>query len=250
MREPPLRFSLLLRLAAAVLIVVGIAVLGPAAAAHLHSFERWILDLGLWGVLAYVGVFLVLTAVFVPDTLLALVAGAVYGVGWGVLIVSIAGILAAALQYALARTFLRDRVDRVVSTRPRLAGIQRAARHDQVRLQWLLRLTPFNPTTVSYLLGATGVRFPTYLLACLGLVPAFVVEVYVGYAGRDLTSAAQRQEAVGSWHDVWMIVGLVAALLVLAVLARAAQRAVREAVAACRGPTQQGHPTLGETGTR
>ena len=226
-----MRRAWLLRLAAAVLIVIGIAFLGQATATHLRTIEGWILGLGIWGVLAYVGVFLVLTAVFVPDTLLALVAGAVFGMAWGVLIVSVAGILAAVIQYGLARTLLRHRIDRALGTRPRLAAIQRAVRRDQVRLQWLLRLTPFNPTTVSYLLGATGVRFPTYLLACLGLVPAFVVEVYVGYAGRNLASAAERQEAVGSWHDVLMVVGLVAAILVLAFLARMAQRAVRDAVA-------------------
>jgi len=232
------RLTWLARLAAAVLLMTGIVFLVPAAAAHLHTLEGWILGLGLWGVLAYVGIFVLLTAVFVPDTLLALVAGAVYGLGWGVLIVSVAGGLAASLQYALARTLLRERIDRALRTRPRLAGIQHAARQDQVRLQWLLRLTPFNPTTVSYLLGATGVRFAPYLLACLGLVPAFLVEVYVGYAGRDLASAEERQAAAGPWHDVWLVVGAVAAVLVLVLLARKAQRAVREAVAAVESRTE------------
>ena len=222
----------LLRLVAIAAGIVLVAVLvGRTATLDLTVVEGWIHDLGPWAFVAYVGVFLALTTVFVPDTLLAIVAGAVFGMVWGVLVVTFAGLLAATLQYLLARTLLHDRIDAWLRGRPRLAAIQRAVREDQVKLQWFLRLTPFNPTTVSYLLGATGVRYGPYVLACLGLIPAFVVEVYVGYAGRDLASAAERREAVGSWHHVLVVVGLVACLLVVVWMARRAQRAVRVAVA-------------------
>lgn len=226
-----MRRAWILGLAAAVLLVLGVAFLGHLIASNLDDLETWIDDLGPWAFVAYVGVFLLLTTFFVPDTLLAIVAGALFGMVGGTLAVCTAGILAAAIQYLLARTFLRDRVEAWLRGRPRLRAIQGAVRDDQVRLQWLLRLTPFNPTTVSYLLGATGVRFGPYLLACLGLIPAFVVEVYVGHVGRSLATAAERREAAGPWHDVLTVVGLVACVLVLLWLGRKARRAVREAVA-------------------
>ena len=226
-----MRRAWLLWLAVAALIVVGIALLGHATATNLTTIEAWIHDVGPWAFVAYIAVFLLLTTFFVPDTLLAIVAGAVFGMVGGVLAVSFAGILAAALQYLLARTLLKGRIDAWLRDRPRLTAIQRALRRDQVKLQWFLRLTPFNPTTVSYLLGATGVRFGPYLFACFGLLPAFVVEVYVGHAGRSLTSAAERRDAVGPWHDALMVGGLAACVLVLAWLATKARRAVREAVA-------------------
>ena len=221
----------LIRLAAAAAIALVVALIGRATAVNLTAIEGWIHDLGPWAFLAYVGVFLVLTTVFVPDTLLAIVAGAVFGMLWGTVAVSVAGLLAATVQYVLARTLFRGRIYAWLAGHPRFAAIQRALRHDQVKLQWCLRLTPFNPTTVSYLLGATGVRFGPYLLACLGLIPAFVVEVYVGHVGRNLASAADRREAVGPWHDVLMVAGLVACLLVVLWMARIARRAVRDAVA-------------------
>lgn len=225
-----MRRAWLLGLVAAVLVVFAVALLGHLTASNLHHLEDWIHHLGPWALVAYVAVFLVLTTFFVPDTLLAIVAGALFGMVGGTIAVSVAGLLAAAMQYGLARTFLRARIDAWLRDRPRLRAIQTAVREDQVRLQWLLRVTPFNPTTVSYLLGATGVRFLPYLLACLGLIPAFVVEVYVGYAGKSLATAAERREAVGAWHDTLMIVGLVGCLLVLLWLGRKARRAVREAV--------------------
>jgi len=221
----------LLRLTAAAVIVGGIAFLGRATAVDLTVIEAWIHDLGAWALVAYIGVFLVLTTFFVPDTLLAIVAGAVFGMTRGALAVSLAGLLAAALQYLLARTLLRDRIDVWLQGHPRLGAIQRAVRRDQVKLQWLLRLTPFNPTMVSYLLGATGVRFGPYLLACLGLLPAFVVEVYVGYAGRSLASAAERRDAVGPWHDILVVAGLAACLCVLLWMVRRARQALRDAAA-------------------
>jgi len=222
----------LLRWTAALLLLVGLGVLARAAIVNLAGVEDWIQGLGLWGAVAYLGVFVVFTSVFVPDTLLAILAGAVFGLGWGTLAVLLGGILAASVQYLLARHVLRERIQRTLASRPRLAAIQRAVERDEVRLQWLLRVTPFNPTAVSYLLGAAGVRFPSYVLACLGLLPAFVVEVYVGYAGRDLATAAERQEAAGPWHDALVIAGLVACVLVLLLLTRAAYRAVRDAVEA------------------
>lgn len=218
-------------LTAAAVVVVGIVLLGQAIALNLSALEGWIHGLGPWAFVVFVGAFLLLTTFFVPDTLLAIVAGAVFGMVGGTLAVSVAGLLAAALQYVLARTLLHRRIAGWLSGRPRLAAIQDAVRRDQVRLQWLLRLTPFNPTTVSYLLGATGVRFGSYLLACLGLLPAFVVEVYVGYAGRSLASASQRREAAGPWHDVLTACGLVGCVLVLVWMGRRARRAVREATA-------------------
>ena len=224
----------LVRLAAAAGLTLLLVFLGRLTALNLTALEGWMHDLGPWALVAYVGVFLALTTVFVPDTLLAIVAGAVFGMRVGIVVVSVAGLLAATLQYFLARTLLRDRIAVWLRGHPRLSAIQDALGHDQVKLQWLLRLTPFNPTTVSYLLGATGVRFVPYLLACLGLIPAFVVEVYVGHAGRNLASAADRRDAVGPWHDVLMIAGLIACLIVVLWVARVARRAVRDAVARAR----------------
>jgi len=68
-------------------------------------------------------------------------------------------LLTGALQFALARQLLRAPIQRALAARPSMAAIQHAVSRDQFRLQVLLRLTPLNPATISYLLGATGVRF-------------------------------------------------------------------------------------------
>jgi len=87
----------------------------------------------------------------------------------------------AVLNYLIARSLLRSRIEKMLEKHPKLRAIQRAANHEGLRLQLLLRLAPLNPVSVSYVLGASGVRFSTFLLATVGLIPVVFVEVYFGY---------------------------------------------------------------------
>ena len=115
----------------------------------------------------FVGLFALATSVLLPDTVLCIIAGALFGLGWGVAAVLAGSFLAAAIQFALAHQLLRARIQRTLAARPSLAAIQRAVSRDEFRLQVLLRLTPLNPATISYLLGAAGVRFSGFLIAWL-----------------------------------------------------------------------------------
>ena len=68
-----------------------------------------------------------------------------------------------------------------------------AVARSELKINMLLRLTPLNPATVSYILGATGVRFPGFLLACLALTPHLLIEVYFGFAGKHLARISRKQ---------------------------------------------------------
>jgi uncharacterized membrane protein YdjX (TVP38/TMEM64 family) len=219
------RQSLAVWLAAA-LMVVSLVMLGRATILHFDGIQTWIDGLGMWGMVAYIGLFVLLTSLFVPDTLLAIIAGAVYGLGWGLLLVAVGGLLGACIQWTLARFLLREHIDAAVRGWPTLHAIQRAVLKQQLRLQVLLRLTPLNPALVSYVLGAAGVRLAGFFVACLALIPLFVLEVYAGYAGRALAG----DDPNGWLNDLALIVGLVACVIVAVMVTRTARRAVREAV--------------------
>jgi uncharacterized membrane protein YdjX (TVP38/TMEM64 family) len=51
--------------------------------------------------------------------------------------------------------------------------------------------------SVGYVLGASGVRFPTFLAATVGLIPALFAEVYFGYVASHLTQVAVKALAAG-----------------------------------------------------
>jgi uncharacterized membrane protein YdjX (TVP38/TMEM64 family) len=140
-------------------------------------------------------------------------------------------LLAGVLQFALARQLLRTPIQRALAARPSLAAIQRAVGRDQFHLQVLLRLTPLNPATISYLLGAAGVRFSGFLIACLALTPNLAIEVYFGHAGRRVARLAGGDARTAHLHDLAVVGGLATCVIVMVFISRMARKAVMQAVA-------------------
>lgn len=135
--------------------------------------------------LAYVGV----TALSVPGaTVMTLAAGALFGTGWGVSLVSFASTTGATLAFAASRYVLRD------SIRARFSGRLDAINAGVEREGWMyvlsLRLIPAMPFwLVNLLMGVTAIRPLTFYWASqLGMLPATLVYVNVGTQLSGLTS--------------------------------------------------------------
>jgi len=212
------------------LLAVVVVALGRDIRHHLDAIEAWVSALGPWGVVAFVGLFVVVTSALFPESALSIAAGALFGLSEGVVAVVVASFLAAAVQFLLARGLLRARIERALAGRPWLAAIQRTALRDETKLQTLLRLTPLNPASISYAMGAAGVRFPGFILACVGMVPTLFLEVYFGYAGRHVARIAGRSTRAVIVHDVVVFAGLAACLVVVVLVSRMARKAVIAAV--------------------
>jgi len=214
-----------------VLLIIAIIVVGHAIEHHIHAIETWIAELGPWGLLAFIGLFIVTTSFLVPDTVLCIIAGALFGLYWGVAAVLAGSLLAAAMQFALSHKLLRSRIQRMLAARPALAAIQRAVARDEFRLQVLVRLTPLNPATISYLLGAAGFRFSWFLIACLALTPNLMIEVYCGQVGKQAAMLAGSDARTAHLHDLAMVGGLMLSVAVMLFISRIARKAVMKAVA-------------------
>ena len=218
-------------LAVGLLLIVAIIVGGREIEHHINAIESWITELSPWGVLAFIGLFALATSLLVPDTVLCIIAGALFGLGWGVGAVLVGSMLAGAVQYALSRKLLRARIQRMLAARPSLGAIQRAVSRDEFRLQVLLLLTPLNPATISYLLGAAGVRFSGLLIACLALTPNLVIEVYFGHVGKHAARLVGSNARTAHLHDLAIIGGLAVCVAVMVLVSRMARKAVMQAVA-------------------
>lgn len=212
-----------------VLLAIVIVAEGREIAHHISEIEVWITGLGPWGFIVFVGLFVLITSFLFPDSLLCIAAGAIFGIEGGILAVAAGTFLAAAIQFALARGLLHARIERTLSSRPSLAAIQRAVRRDELRLQFLLRLTPLNPATISYLLGAAGVRFTGFLTACLASIPGHFAEVYFGHVGKHAASLAGGDRAA-HLHDLVVFGGFVLCITVMVMISKIARKAVMDAV--------------------
>jgi uncharacterized membrane protein YdjX (TVP38/TMEM64 family) len=217
-------------LAAGLLLIIAIVAGGREIQHHINAIEAFITKLGPWGVLAFIGLFVLATSFLLPDTVLCIIAGALFGLFWGVAAVLAGSVMAAAMQFALSHKLMRERIQQALAARPSLIAIQRAVRQDEFRLQLLLRLTPLNPATISYLLGAAGVRFSGFLFACLALIPNLVIEVYFGHVGKHAARLAVSDTRSAHLHDLAIFGGLAVCVVVMVLVSRMAHNTVMQAV--------------------
>lgn len=219
-------------LAAGAVLAAAVVLLGTDIAEHASVVEAWVEQHQPWSLFMFMAVFILATSLLVPESLLAILAGALFGLASGMFVVTASGLLAAALQYVLARRLLHDRIERALSRRPSWRAIRTAVAGDELRLQFLLRLTPLNPAVVSYVLGAAAVRFRGFALASLALLPHSLLEVWFGHAGRHVARLAGGRSHSAEVHDLVIFSGLVVLAVAMTIITRKARRALLEAASA------------------
>jgi uncharacterized membrane protein YdjX (TVP38/TMEM64 family) len=200
---------------------------------RLDQLRDWIDSLGAWAPAAYIAVYVAATIAMVPGSALTLAAGALFGSFLGVVCVSIAATIGAALCFLIARYFARDSIARW------LRGNERFRRLDALteRQGWIIvaitRLVPLFPfNLLNYGFGLTRVRFVTYVFfSWLCMIPGTILYV----VGSDTVSTG-----ISEGRVPWPLVGvLAAAIALLALLVRGARRRLRkseEAAAVAAGP--------------
>ena len=196
------------------------------------EFNRRIADLGIWGVVLFMAVYVVATVLFFPASVLTVGAGFVFGVLSGTVIVSISATTGAALAFLIARYLARGKIEQKVSRNQKFKQIDRAIGEQGVKLVFLLRLSPLIPFNVSnYFYGLTAVRFWPYVLASwIGTIPGTLLYVYLGAAGKTgLTAAVGQSSGRSPWEYFLFSLGLVATVVVTVWVTRIARRELSRA---------------------
>ncbi len=237
-------------------ISAGVIVVGVVLIVRLLPVEnamRWLTDwvnrLGVWGPIAFALVYILAAVLFVPGSALTLAAGAIFGLLWGTVIVSIASTIAAGIAFLIGRYFARAAVERQVARYPKFAAIDKAIGEEGWKIIALLRLSPAVPFSVgNYLYGVTSVRFWPYLLASwAGMLPGTFMYVYLGHLGK--TSLAGAQRTPGQW--ALLIIGLVATIAVTVYVTWLARKAIRGRVEDGAASKGNGEPAVNQqTGMR
>ncbi len=213
------------------LILVSLAWIARDAGAEVKSIETWIAGWGVLGPIVFACLVVVLSSVFVPSTLLAAMSGALFGLGAGTITMVAGSLIAAAINFAIASTLLRNRISELLQRYPKLLAIQRAVQREGWRLQFMLRLAPINSVSVNYVLGAAGVRFWPYLMATVGMVPGLFMEVYFGHLAKHVTKTAAGVDSYSMVHHLLTYGGFALGVVVMIYLARIAQRTLADAEA-------------------
>lgn len=146
------------------------------AAALEHYQARPVLVIG-----GFALVYIAVTALSVPGAaLLTLVAGALFGLAAGTIVVSFASTIGATLAFLSARFLFRDSVQARFGDR--LAALNRGMERDGSFYLFALRLVPVFPFFVINLaMGLTPIRTPSFFwVSQLGMLPGTLVYVNAG----------------------------------------------------------------------
>ena len=192
----------------------------------LASLRTWVDTHGPFGVFVFGATYVALVLLLVPGAVLTLVAGALFGLARGVVIVAVATSVADAIAFLAARHVGRRAVERLAARYPHARAIDLAVARAGWRIVALLRLNPAIPYSASnYLFGATGVAFLPYLVTSgIFTLPGTITYVYLGYAGAEAVAGHARSPA--EWALI--VTGLAATVAGVIYITRLARRALDE----------------------
>ncbi|MGB0957495.1 MAG: FAD-dependent oxidoreductase, partial [Litorivicinus sp.] len=131
--------------------------------------------------LIYGVIYVLVAALSLPGAvILTLAGGALFGLGWGLLLVSFASTIGATLAFLISRTLLRDAVLKRFGSN--LTAINAGVEKDGAFYLFGLRLVPVFPFfVINLVMGLTPIKAATfYWVSQLGMLPGTAVFVNAG----------------------------------------------------------------------
>lgn len=131
--------------------------------------------------LVFFAVYVVMAAISLPGAaIMTLAAGALFGLGWGLLLVSFASSIGATLAFLVARTLLGAQVSQRFGAQLQAvnAGLEREGNF----YLFSIRMVPLFPFfLVNLVMGLTSMRvLPFYMVSQVGMLAGTLVFVFAG----------------------------------------------------------------------
>lgn len=218
------------RVVLAVAVIALLYFAGRQAGEYVPRFAEWVDSLGVWGPVVFILGYIVAVVAFVPGSVMTLAAGAIFGLGEGVLYVFIAATIGSCAAFLVSRYLARRSIEQKLAGNPKFAAIDRAVGREGRKIVFLLRLSPAFPfNLLNYGLGLTNVRFVDYAIASLGMLPGTLLYVYYGKVAGDVAAlAGGAAPEKGAEYYAVLVLGLVATVVVTWLVTRTASKALKE----------------------
>ncbi|MFB9866636.1 FAD-dependent oxidoreductase [Vreelandella sulfidaeris] len=187
------------RILIAALLITAIGVFFLSGAHHWFTLEtlkayqsdfQVAFDQRHWQVAGlFFAVYVVVTALSLPGaTLLTLLGGALFGLGWGLLIISFASAIGATLAFLLSRFLFRHPIEKRFPRQ--FEAVNRGVERDGAFYLFMLRLVPVFPFfMINLVMGLTRIKTITfYWVSQLAMLPGTAVYVNAGGQLGDVES--------------------------------------------------------------
>uniref|UniRef100_A0A2P2J8R6 TVP38/TMEM64 family membrane protein slr0305 n=2 Tax=Rhizophora mucronata TaxID=61149 RepID=A0A2P2J8R6_RHIMU len=229
-RTSALRSALLLLLLGAVLT----AFIFLPVEKMLKDLLLWIQrDLGPLGPLVLALVYIPLTVLAVPASILSVGGGYLFGLPVGFIADSLGATMGATAAFFVGRTIGRSYVMSKLKNYPKFQSVAIAVQKSGFKIVLLLRLVPLLPFNVlNYLLSVTPVHVGDFVLASLlGMMPITFGFVYLGTTLKDLSDVTHGWHKVSKTHWVFMVTGFLLSVIMIVCAAKVAKASLEKALA-------------------
>ncbi len=220
--------TLVRKLSLVIATAAGLILVGHELELHLPDIEHWILNLGPWGPLVFVALFVLLTPLLVSVDALCFTAGLLFPLDSAVCYMILASYLAAAVIFLLGRYLFKEQVENFIAQQKRLSDFNGALERHAFKLMLLLRLTPLPFAVLSYAFAVAPVRFWPYLAATSGIFIYNGTLVYLGYTTKHIAGLIAGGIAPAAIPHSLLIAGLLATVAVLFYVSKLAGRSIEE----------------------
>lgn len=186
------------------------------------ELRAWILSLGAWGPLVYIGIYVAAVVLAIPGSAITIVGGVLFGSVMGTAVASVGSTIGAALAFLVSRHIARDSIARRFEANAKFQSLDRLTKDHGAIIVAITRLVPIFPfNLLNYGFGLTHVRFWTYVFwSWLCMLPGTVLYV----VGSDTVSTAIAQKRV-PWP---LVIVLAMVLALITVLVRQARKKLKE----------------------
>lgn len=198
----------------------------------LQNILQWLDNLGFWGMLIFIGIYILATIFLIPGAVLTLGAGAIFGVVQGSILVSVASTLAATVAFIIGRYFARGWVVKQIEKRPTFRAIDKAVAQEGWKIVGLTRLSPVFPFVfLNYAFGVTQVSLKDYVLVSwIGMMPGTIMYVYIGSLTKNIATLGAGSEQINTVQWMLQIIGFIATVAVTIYLTKIARKALNSQI--------------------
>merc|ERR1712151_153451 len=178
------------------------------------------------------------TVLFIPGSILTLGSGFifanVFGLGFGVLLASVAVFIGASagaiVAFLLGRYLLRDWVKTLTTKYPLFEAVDTALEDKGFRIMSLLRLSPIIPfNALNYIAGITAISLTAYTWAMIAILPGTVLYVFLGATAGSLADSGSSGDN-STVKIVTIVVGVVFGILGVAAVSYYAKKELNNVI--------------------
>jgi len=149
-------------------------------------------DVGIWGPIVFIGIYIIATVLFLPGAPLTIGSGLIFGTLYGGLYTVIGATIGASLAFMISRYFGEEFVERILKGKfKKIYEYDEKIKKNGLLVMFFLRLVPLVPFNVlNYAMGLTKMKRRDYMIATFfGIMPGTFIYANIGSASTNVGSS-------------------------------------------------------------